>query len=125
MARKKSNKGSGNAFDKYEFVRCELRAEDKKIAKVWIDENTTELGSLLHDAVASDYKFSLSFSSEHDTFTACLTGKEDHPYNSFKTLTARHKDWTVAAMTLLYKAKVMFKDGLWVTADIDEDDGWA
>lgn len=124
MATKKGKKS--NAFtDKYEFVRCELRSEDKKAAKVWIEENTALLGSLIHDAVASDYKFSLSFSAEHDTFTACFTGKEDNPINAFKTLTARHKDWTIAALTLIFKATVLFKGGVWET-DVDaEDDGWA
>lgn len=124
MATKKKSKS--NAFtDKYEFVRCELRAEDKKSAKIWIEENTAELGALLHDTVASDYKFSLSFSSEHDTFTACFTGKEDNPLNSFKTLTARHKDWTIAALTLLFKHSVLFKGGVWETDTDEEDDGWA
>lgn len=124
MARK-SGKKSSNGFDKYEFVRCELRSEDKKSAKVWVEANTTEFGAMLGDACASGYKYSLTFSPDHDTFTACFTGKEDHPYNGFKTLTARHKDWLVAAMTLLYKAQVMFKNGVWETDADDEDDGWA
>lgn len=125
MARTKSKKNAQNFSSEYSFVRCELRAEDKKSAKIWIEENTADFGSLLHDAVASGYKFSCSFSSEHDTFTACLTGKPEDSINPYKTLTARHKDWLVAALTLLYKANVMFRGGVWEAEDGDDDDSWA
>lgn len=125
MAKKTSKGQSTNAFPTYEFVRCELNSEDKKSAKIWIEENTAELGALLHDAMASDYKYTCSFSSEHDTFTACLVGKEDNPINPRKTLTARHKDWVVAALTVLYKHQVMFKSGVWEQPLDNADDGWA
>lgn len=124
MARKGKSNGSTNDFGGFTFVRCELSAEDKKVAKVWIEENTEKLGPLLHDVMASDYKFSCSFSSEHDTFTACLVGKEDNALNPKKTLTARHKDWVYAAMTVLYKHMVMFRGSLWITAEASDDDGW-
>jgi hypothetical protein len=125
MARSKGKSKPESDFGKYEFVRCELSAEDKKSAKIWIDENTTQLGAMLHDAVASDYKFSLSFSSEHDTFTACLTGKPDCAANPFKILTSRHKDWISAALSVLYKHAVIFKSGVWEDDTPDSDDGWA
>ena len=123
-----STKGKKNAQKQvsladYSFVRCELTSEDKKAAKIWIDENFHEMGAMLHDVVASDYKFSVSFSSEHDTFTASLTGKPD-AINAFKTLTARHSDWQIAAMTVLYKNAVMFKSGIWESEDAS-DDGWS
>lgn len=125
MAQKGKKRGGSTDFASYVFVRCELSPEDKKSAKIWIEENTTEFGSLLHDAVASDYKFSLSFSSEHDTFTACLVGKEDNAVNGKKTLTARHRDWTIAGLTVLYKHMVMFQSGPWEDMTDDEDGGWA
>jgi hypothetical protein len=112
-------------FSNYVFVKCELNAEDKKAAKIWIEENTAEFGPLLHDVVVSDYKFTCSFSSEHDTFTECLVGKEDNPINGKKTLTARHKDWVMAAMTVLYKHSVVFRGEVWENSASDEDDGWA
>lgn len=122
----KGKKGNKNgSFSDYEFVRCELTAEDRKAAKIWIDENTAHSGEIIHDIVASDYKFSLSFSSDHDTFTACLTGKPDNPFNAQKTLTARHKDWVVAMMTVAYKHCVMFQSTIWKSAETTEDDGWA
>lgn len=125
MARNKT-KGRQNAPQQdYSFVRCELSSEDKKAAKIWVEENTKELGSLLHDTMASDYKFTCSFSPDHDTFTACLVGKPDNVFNPHKTLTARHKDWVVASLTVLYKHHVMFKGTLWEDASNDEDDGWA
>lgn len=124
MARKgKSTRGNSD-FSNYVFVRCELSAEDKKSAKVWIEENTAEFGPMLHDVVASDYKFTCSFSSDHDTFTACLVGKEDNPINGKKTLTARHKDWVYAAMTVLYKHRVIFREGVWLSSEADDDDNW-
>lgn len=125
MAGTKKKKANQGGFEAYQFVRCELNSEDKKAAKIWIEENTKELGSLLHDVVASDYKQTLSFSSEHDTFTACLVGKEDNAINPRKTLTARHKDWIVAVLTVLYKHQVIFQGGVWEQADDDTDDGWA
>jgi len=124
MARTKKPVRGGNDFSGYVFVRCELTAEDKKVAKVWIDENTAQFGPLLHDVMASDYKFSCSFSADHDTFTACLVGKEDNPINGKKTLTARHKDWVSASMTVLYKHLVMFREGVWITAEVNDDDNW-
>lgn len=125
MAKKGKGNARTNQMDQYAFVKCELNAEDKKAAKVWIEENTAELGPILHDTMASDYKFSCSFSSEHDTFTACLVGKPDNPINPLKTLTARHKDWVVAALTVLYKHTVIFQGGVWEQGIDDEDDGWA
>lgn len=125
MAGKKGNSRGKFDASSYVFVKCELNAEDKKTAKVWIEENTAELGSKVHDVVASDYKFTLSFSTEHDTFTACLVGKEDNPINGKKTLTARHKDWIVAGMTVLYKHEVIFKSGVWESDAAEDDDGWA
>jgi len=52
-----------------------------------------------------------------------MTGKEDC-VNEFKTLTARHRDWITAVMTVLYKHNVMFKAGIWETEE-PSDDGWS
>lgn len=125
MATRGKGKNASKKTQDYQFVRCELRAEDKKACKVWIDENAADFGAMLHDVVASGYKFSCSFSADFDTFTASLTGKPDESVNEFKTLTARHKDWQIAAMTLLYKNAVMFRSGVWETDQDTEDDGWA
>lgn len=124
MARSKGKSRGNTDFAEYVFVRCELSAEDKKAARIWIEENTTEFGPLLHDVMASDYKFTCSFSSDHDTFTACLVGKEDNPLNGKKTLTARHKDWFHAAMTVLYKHLVMFRGTVWISSEASDDDNW-
>lgn len=124
MARSKGKSRGQTDFAAYVFVRCELTAEDKKTAKVWIEENTAQFGPLLHDVMASDYKFTCTFSQDHDTFTACLVGKEDNPINGKKTLTARHKDWVVASMTVLYKHLIMFRGGVWISAEVNDDDNW-
>lgn len=123
MAAGKKKAKSSAGFDNYSFVRCELNSDDKKAAKIWIEENSSEMGAITHDAIADGYKLSVSFSSDHDTFTASLTGKEG-ALNEYKTMTARHKDWIVAVMTVMYKNAVMFKSGVWET-DTEEDDGWA
>jgi len=47
----KKPRATGN-FDKFSFVRCELNAEDKKTAKVWIEANTPDMGAIVHDAIA-------------------------------------------------------------------------
>ena len=123
---KRDKKSNGNSnFGGYTFVKCELTSDDKKAAKIWIEANSDALGGLLHDAIASDLKFSLSFSAEHDTFTACLIGKPDNVFNAEKTLTARHKDWPTAALTVLYKHLVMFNGTVWQSSAAQEDDGWA
>lgn len=124
MAAKRGRNGNKKAtLENYSFVRCELTSEDKKAAKVWIAENLSDMGPMLHDVMAENYKFSCSFSQDHDTFTATLTGKEGS-INEFKTLTARHADWLTAAMTVLYKHGVMFAAKVWET-DSEEDDGWS
>lgn len=125
MATKGRGKNANKKTQDYTFVRCELSADDKKACKVWIDENTSDFGALLHDVMASGHKFSCSFSSDFDTFTASLTGKADESVNEFKTLTARHKDWLFAALTVLYKHSVMFRSGVWETDQDTDDDGWA
>jgi hypothetical protein len=125
MATKPKGKKRGSSMDQYSFIRCEMRAEDKKVAKIWIEENADNFGSKLHDAIASGYKFSCSFSSDYDTFTCSLTGKPDECVNEFKTLTARHKDWVVAALTVLYKHEIMFKSGVWESVEDTEDEGWS
>lgn len=125
MPRKGASKNVKSAAKNYEFVRCELSAEDKKTAKLWIEDNTVDMGAIVHDTVASGYKLSCSFSSDFDTFTASLTGKPDESVNEYKTLTARHKEWITAVMTVMYKHTVMFKSQVWET-DVDaDDDGWA
>lgn len=123
MARKKGTRNNSRTLADYKFVRCELTSTDKVAAKEWIEKHTKLMGAKLHDLMASDYKVSISFSSEHDTFTASATGKEG-AVNEFCTLTARHKDWIVAAMTLLYKHEVMFDSGAW-EGDEDAEDGWS
>jgi len=123
MAGKQRKAPGRKSLDQYSFVRCELNAEDKKSAKMWIDKNLKDLPAIMHDVLADGYKLSCSFSSDHDTFTASLTGK-DGALNEYKTLTARHKDWVQATMTVLYKNAVMFKSGVWETDEM-EDDGWA
>lgn len=125
MAAKGKKNVRSNDFSGYTFVKCELTGDDKKAAKIWIEANANEMGSLLHDAMASDLKFSCSFSAEHDTFTACLVGKEDNVFNAKKTLTARHKDWVTASLTVLYKHLVMFGGTVWEASMPEEDDGWA
>lgn len=109
----------------YGFARCELTAEDKKAAKAWSQIETKNLGPLLHDVGASGYKIGLSYSDEHDTWTASFSGKPDEAINELMVLTARHKDWVQALMTLLYKHTVIFKSGVWESDDGDEDDGMA
>jgi len=123
MPRPTKKQKTTNNFDKFSFVRCELNSEDKKTAKIWIDENTPDMGAIVHDAIAEGYKLSVSFSTDHDTFTASMTGKEDC-VNEYKTLTARHREWITAVMTVLYKHNVMFKAGVWETEE-PSDDGWA
>lgn len=123
MARGKQNGKKSSGLDAYSFVRCELSSEDKKAAKIWIAENTRDMGAITHDVVAEGYKLSVSFSSDHDTFTASLTGKPDS-LNEYKTLTARHADWVVAVMTVLYKHTVMFRSKVW-ESEASEDDGWS
>lgn len=123
MAQGKKKNGQKKPLADYTFVRCELTSEDKKAAKIWIEENMGDLGAIIHDIVASDYKMSVSFSQDHDTFTASLTGKEG-ALNEYKTLTARHADWTIAVMTVAYKHSVMFGSKVWESED-SEDDGWA
>lgn len=125
MATKGKKSNAKQKTQEYSFVRCELRSEDKKSAKIWIEENTSDMGALAHDIIASGYKLSCSFSSEYDTFTASLTGKAEESVNEFKTLTARHKEWIVAVMTVFYKHSVMFKSQVWETDDDEDEDGWS
>lgn len=125
MANGKGKSRKSTQLPQYSFVRCELNSDDKKSAKIWIDENRSQLPEMLHDVMASGYKFSCTYSDEHDTFTATFSGKPEEALNELKTLTARHKDWVVATLTLLYKHQVIFKSGIWET-DIDDDDAsWA
>lgn len=113
------------AAPQYEFARCELSAEDKRAAKAWAEAESKNLGPLLHDVGASGYKIGLSFSDEHDTWTASFSGKPEEAINELMVLTARHKDWVLALMTLLYKHVVIFKSGVWEGDDGEEDDGMA
>lgn len=125
MAAKNGKKQAGNrgSLEAYSFVRCELNAEDKKSAKEWIDKNAKGMPAKVHDLVASDYKVSISYDSNHDTFIASATGKEGS-LNQFKTMTSRHKDWSMALFSLLYKHEVIFSSGIWENDDM-EDDGWS
>lgn len=108
----------------YTFVRCELTSDLKVKAKLWIEKNEKTLAASLHDVMAEDYKFTCSFSSDHDTFTACLVGKPDS-VNEGLTLTARHKDWWIATSTVLFKHLVLFDGGVWESGDDADTDGWA
>jgi len=123
MPKKTNTRSNSRTLADYRFVRCELTSEDKKKAKIWIEKYTPEFGAKLHDLMASDYKVSITYSSEHDTFTATATGKEG-ALNEFCTLTARHKDWITAGMTLLYKHEVLFGGKVWEGDEADAD-GWA
>lgn len=123
MARKPTTKKAKPNLE-YKFVRCELTSDLKANAKIWFEKNEKTLASFLHDVMAEEYKFTCSFSNEHDTFTACLVGKPDS-LNEGLTLTARHKDWWVAASTVLFKHMVIFDGKSWESEDDIEADGWA
>lgn len=125
MAQSKGNKSRGGTrtLADYTFVRCELTADDKRKAVAWIGKNTAEMPAKVHDLLASDYKISVSHDSVHDTFIASATGKEG-AVNQFKTLTSRHRDWSIALFSLLYKHEVIFAAGVWET-DEGENDGWS
>lgn len=125
MAGKRTGKASKADFGSYVFVKCELRAEDKAEAKAWLEKNYKQFATQVHDVCTDGYKFSVSFSPDHETYTATLTGKEDNPINGKKMLTARHKDWVVASQTVLYKHLVMFGGEVWEDAAQDEDGGWS
>lgn len=123
MARKKNGSQQQNRLDSYTFVRCELTAADKEAAKTWIDKNAKIMPSKVADLLASHHKVSLSYSPDNDCFIASATGKEDSN-NPFKTLTSRHKDWSMALFSLLYKHEQMFEAGVWESEDA-ADDGWS
>lgn len=121
MARK--NAAKNKSFTQFEFVRCELNADDKKRVPEFVKSYKNSYDDPLTEALQSGHKVSLSFNETNDSFIASMSGKPDECINANKCLTAHGKSPAMALWVVLYKHVELFQSGVWEGTADDEDFG--
>jgi len=110
-------------FPTFEFIRCELNADDKKRVPEFVKSHKNVYDDLVTEALQSGHKISLSFNETNDSFIASMSGKPDECVNEKKCLTAHGKSPAMALWVVLYKHVELFQASVWESADESEDFG--
>jgi len=110
-------------FTAFEFIRCELNADDKKRVPEFVKSQKNTYDDLVTEALQSGHKISLSFNETNDSFIASMSGKPDECVNANKCLTAHGKSPAMALWVVLYKHTQLFQSGVWYMDEEGEDFG--
>lgn len=95
----------------------EYRLEDGELDAfdTWVKENKVGMASSLNYCAEKEIKVSFTFSEKQAAWCISLTGKEDNKLNSGATLTTWSDDPLDALLMAVFKATVIFSDGVWKT----------
>jgi hypothetical protein len=100
-----------------EWNLIEYRLEDGELDtfETWVKENKVGMASSLNYCAEKEIKVSFTFSEKQAAWCISLTGKEDNKLNSGSTLTTWSDDPLDALLMAVFKATVIFSDGVWKT----------
>lgn len=104
------------------FVDVRLTAEQRQQYQGWAAEDDDVL-AVLFDEVLNGYKFTLSFNSKNQSFTASLTAVGTGGGNDGYTLSSFGAEPWVAVRVLIYKHRVI-SEGDWSSVGAGSSDSW-
>ena len=99
----------------FNLIEYRLSGEELEAYDAWVAREKLTPSQCLNYCAEKNYKVSLSFSEHNTSWCASLTGKKDARFNAETTLTNWSDDWIDALTMAVYKASVIFEDGVWKT----------
>jgi hypothetical protein len=116
---KKSTENSKGIGDWNGIANVAFSKADKANYETWLE--AADIGALLHDLIASDYKLSLSWDSRSDVFMSSLSCYNPQSTNFKFTLVSRAPNPIHALQVALYKHFVLSSEA-W--GAVVETDSW-
>lgn len=102
------SKGNFNLID-YRLSETELDAFE-----AWAKQKPPSFASMMAELATMNYKLSLTFVENSESWCASITGKEDAKFNSGATITTWGDDVEEAILMAFFKVVVIFEKGKWV-----------
>lgn len=99
-------------FGNITFVSYKMDKETQKKFNAWFEASGNTLIDAVVETLQGDYRIGLSWDTDHDCFTASLTGR-DESLNPSKCITMRSKDWHKALGAVVYVHTVVFDGEIW------------
>ena len=103
------------ARNDFNLIEYRLSPEEIEAYESWLSREKLTIVQCLNYCAEKNYKVSLSFSEHNSSWCASLYGKPDARFNKETTLTSWSDDPLDALTMGVYKASVIFDDGVWKT----------
>lgn len=113
----KGKKNSARAEWMLNFVDWRLDAEEKKAFNAYYDKQGTELLSEANTLLQSNYKMTISYDENNNSFLCTLVPKDEKDPNKGWALTSRAADPFKAIAISLWKHFHLCDDGEWPVDD--------
>lgn len=100
-----------------DFNLIEYRLEDAEIAtfEKWLQSEKLTPIAALNYCAGKDYKVSMTFVEQSESWCVSLTGKKDAKFNAETTMTTWSDEPFEALFMAVFKASIIFNDGVWKT----------
>jgi len=87
------------------YLNMRLTEEQKRQFQLWYEQMKDDVWELFLQSLMEGMKFSLTYDSNTDTYTACLTNSPRCPcgVTSLYVLSAFAQDWRIATAILIFK----------------------
>jgi len=102
------------------FFNCEIASERKDECKVFI-RNEEEVGLLIEQAIASEYKLSLALNVQNGSVQASMTCNDAKSKNAGLSMSAYAPHWYNALAVLMWKHYI-YLGGIWEKPEIGDDE---
>jgi len=107
---------------KWKFYNKKLSAKEKQQFTAWTKENEADMPIYIQEVLHAGYKISVSQDTFNETMTASLTPSKDVKTNKDGSLVAKHSDYYIAILIVVFKHVVLAEGGSWESMEMDEED---
>lgn len=105
--------GNRSFANKMEFINATLTNEQDEQFTAWFQSKDRSVDKGFDQAFADEYRISIGWDGENQTFIASMTWKGEKGDNTGKCLTARADSWLEAMAMVTFKHLVLFDGGNW------------
>lgn len=106
----------------WKFARVNLTDEEKEHYTGWAEEYADDVAELLIGTLLEDYKLTVTYDNENDTWIATLSATKRSKRNKAQSLSCRHRTYQQALSLLVYKHTIICDNGVW--SDHEKSDNW-
>lgn len=100
-------------FADIEMIQFKLNADELEAFDVWIQAKTFKFDDRVTEHLVNQHKVGVSWDARNDCFIASSTGRGDTNKNSGLCLLSRSSNWQEAIALNLFKADVVYANGIW------------